>query len=412
MSQGSLVPPLQPSGRSRWLVPNLVGQMAFGLLAMTICLPSMQDWPSAFGASRAQVQLSFSGFVAAYGAFQLIYGAVSDRIGRKPVLLVGLVLAGLGSLLAALAPSLSVLVAARVLQGAGSAAGMVVARAMVQDLFTGAERTRVMALIGMMMGLCPPLAMVLGGQLHVWLGWQFNFMLMTGLAVLLFAAAWRGVPAPVAARKPGGWSELFTGYLRLLREPAFCLYVLILAMTVAAFYSFLTGAPIVLASYGVTPERMGFYVMCPPVAYVFGNLLTTRLVRQQRGDRFLMGVGQAVTMTGLLGVLALGLAGVHTPLALALPMALLGVGHGLLLPPTLIGTVGLVPALAGSAAAVAGLTQQLLGGLGAFAVGLVPHEGPVNLALLMIFWSAIGVVAQLALWKVLARRKRAVPAPG
>jgi hypothetical protein len=121
MSSDVPVPP-----RRGWLTANLVAQLGFGLLAMTICLPSMQDWATTFGASQASVQLTFSGYIAAYGGLQLVYGPLSDRIGRKPVLMLGLALAVLGSLLAAVAPSLWLLTAARVLQGAGTAAGMVV----------------------------------------------------------------------------------------------------------------------------------------------------------------------------------------------------------------------------------------------------------------------------------------------
>jgi MFS transporter, DHA1 family, multidrug resistance protein len=387
-----------------WLTANFVLQVAFGLLAMTICLPSMQEWPAIFGASQARVQLTFSGFVAAFGGLQLVYGPLSDRIGRKPVLLLGLVVAGAGLLLAAFAPNLGVLIVARVLQGAGSAAGMVVGRAMVQDLFTGHERTRMMALIGMTMGVCPPLATVVGGQLHSRFGWQANFYLMAGLALLLLLAAWRSFPdaKPPRGSHSSGWRELYLGYARLSREPAFLLYVVILATATATFYTFLGGAPLVLASYGVPPERMGWYIMCPPIAYIFGNLLTTRLIRRL-GDRRIMNRGQAATVGGIGLVLALGLAGLHTPLALALPLMLLGMGHGLLAPPSLTGTVGLVPALAGSAAAVAGLMQQLTGAMGGFLVGLVPHHGPVNLALLMMSWSLLGLAAQVVLYRFVLR---------
>jgi DHA1 family bicyclomycin/chloramphenicol resistance-like MFS transporter len=155
---------------SRWLTANLISQLAYGLLAMTICLPSMQDWPATFGASQARVQLTLSAFIVSYGGLQLVWGPWSDRVGRKPLLLAGLVLSCAGSVFAALAPSLGLLTLARLVQGAGCAAGMVIARAMVQDLFTGNERTRVMAFVGMTMGVCPPLATLVGGQLHVRFG--------------------------------------------------------------------------------------------------------------------------------------------------------------------------------------------------------------------------------------------------
>ncbi|HZN48158.1 MAG TPA: multidrug effflux MFS transporter [Ramlibacter sp.] len=397
-----------PARHSRWLTANLVAQLAFGLLAMTICLPSMQDWPTQYGASQAAVQLTFSGFVAAYGGLQLLWGPWSDRVGRKPLLLLGMALACAGSVLAALAPNLTLLTLARVVQGAGSAAGMVIARAMVQDLFTGSDRTKMMAFIGMTMGVCPPLATLVGGQLHVRFGWQANFVLMAVVAALLLASGWRVLPAAGAQRPRGteGWRALAAGYARLLRDPTFVLYVVLLAATTATFYTFLGGAPIVLKGYGVTPERVGWYIMVIPLAYIFGNLWTSRLVRHSSDGR-IMAMGQAWTLAGLAGVLALGLAGAGSPLALALPLLLLGVGHGLLAPPTLAGTVGLFPALAGAAAAVAGVMQQMSGAFAAFLVGLVSHEGQVNLALLMLAWAVCGLVAQT----LLARRQPALRSP-
>jgi len=128
-----------------------------------------------------------------FGGLQMVYGPLSDRHGRKGVLMAGLALAGVGSLLAAMAGSLNGLIAARLLQGAGCAAGMVVARSMVQDHFEGPQRTRIMAYTGMAMGMCPPLATIVGGQLHVWLGWQSNFLLIAALALVMLFAAWRGI---------------------------------------------------------------------------------------------------------------------------------------------------------------------------------------------------------------------------
>jgi DHA1 family bicyclomycin/chloramphenicol resistance-like MFS transporter len=397
----------EPVAVSRgWLIANLIAQLALGLLAMTICLPSMQQWPAEFGANQASVQLTFSGYVAAYGLLQLVYGPLSDRHGRKPVLMFGLALGIVGSLLAACATDLMLLVVARVVQGAGTAAGMVVGRALVQDYFKGPERTRMMAFIGMTMGLCPPAATLLGGQLHVRLGWQANFLVMAALGGLLLVATWRGLPQAAAAaqEQPAAWRALLSGYARLAREPAFGLYALLMAVTTAAFYTFLSGAPLVLARYGVPPESVGLTIMCIPLSYIVGNWCTSRLVRRWP-DRFIMLLGQVATLAGLGVLLALGLAGVNTPLSLALPLLLMGIGHGLLVPPTLAGTVGLVPALAGSAAAVAGVSQQLMGALGGYAVGLVSHDGAVNMALLMLGWTVIGLIAQMVLFRYFLRRK-------
>ncbi|MFN6407836.1 MAG: Bcr/CflA family efflux MFS transporter [Limnohabitans sp.] len=383
---------------SPWLIANVLAQISFGLLAMTLCLPSMQEWGAIFDTHQADVQLTFSGYVVAYGALQLVYGPLSDRHGRKPILMIGLVVAGLASVMAALATDIATLTAARVLQGAGSAASMVVGRSMVQDLFTGAQRTRVMAYIGMALGLCPPLATLMGGQIHVRWGWQFNFVLLTILAVLLLVAAWLGLPR-VAKPAPadGHWLRaMLSAYGRLLREPRFLLYVSILAATTATFYAFLGGAPIVLKGYGIGPDGIGWFIMAVPISYIAGNYMTSRLI-QQAGESRVMAWGQALTLGGLVLMLALGLGGVQSALAVALPLLLLGLGHGLINPPALAGTVSVLPALAGSAAAVAGLMQQLTGATGGYLVGLVSHDGAVHLGWMMLGFALVGAIAQWAL---------------
>ena len=387
-----------PATHSPWLIANVLAQISFGLLAMTLCLPSMQEWGAIFSTRQADVQLTFSGYVVAYGALQLVYGPLSDRHGRKPILMLGLVVAGLASVMAALATDIATLTAARVLQGAGSAASMVVSRSMVQDLFTGPQRTRVMAYIGMALGMCPPLATLIGGQVHVRFGWQTNFVMLAVLAAVLLVAAWLGLPRSAKpAPAEGHWLRaMLSAYARLLREPRFLLYVAILAATTATFYAFLAGAPIVLKGYGIGPDGIGWFIMAVPVSYILGNFMTSRLIAQA-GESRVMAWGQALTLGGLVVMLALGLGGVQTALAVALPLLLLGFGHGLLNPPALAGTVGVVPALAGSAAAVAGLMQQLTGATGGYLVGLVPHEGAVNLGWMMLAFALTGAVAQFFL---------------
>ncbi len=380
---------------SRGRVANLMAQLAYGLFSMTICLPSMQEWGAIFGAGPSQVQLTFSGFALTYGALQLVYGPLSDRQGRRRLLLVGLAVAGTASLAAVFATTIEALIAARVMQGAGCAAGMVLGRAAVQDLFTGPERTRVMAYVGMAMGLCPPLATVVGGQLHARFGWQANFVLLSVLAVLLMLAAWHGMPARRTAASAGThWLRaMAASYARLMREPAFVLNVMLLSLTVGAFYVYLGGAPLVLGSYGIGPASVGFYIMVPPLSYIAGNFLTSRLVRRI-GEGRVRVAGQCVTIAGIVLMIGLALAGWRSGWSFTLPLVLLGIGHGLLMPPTLTATVGSVPALAGAAAAVAGVMQQIVGAFGGYAVGWVPHDGPVPLGLLMLAFTVCAITAQ------------------
>ena len=411
MTAASVTPRVRPV-----LIANLLGQLAFGLAIMTICLPSMQEWGRIFDTDQAGVQLTFSGYVAAYGVLQLVYGPLSDRHGRRPVLLLGLVLALAGSVLGALAPNLTVLTLARVIQGAGGAAGMVVGRSLIHDWFTGPDRTRMMAYVGMAMGVCPPSATILGGYLHVNLGWQANFVLMAVLSLLLLAAAWWGLPAGKAATQadtgstsaahavtgatpdakghaPSGWRRMVQAYQQLLGNGRFLMYMVILSCTTSAFYTMLGGAPIVLKSYGVGPDGVGFYIMFGPISYIVGNFLTSHLVHRL-GERRVMVWGQGITFSSVVFMVGLSVLGWKAPLAFALPLILLGFGHGLLVPCALTGSIGLMPALAGSAAGMIGLMQQWVGAVGGYSVGWVSHDDATNLGLLMAIFATTSVFAQ------------------
>ena len=392
--------PAPPAPR-RLLVATLLAAVAYGLLAMTVCLPSMPAWASLFGVGQGSVQLTFSAFVVAFGGAQIFYGPLSDRHGRRFLLLLGFTLAALGSLACALAGSLPWLIAARALQGIGAAAGMVIGRAMVQDYFSGAERPRMMAYTGMVLGMCPPIATVLGGQVHALFGWRANFVAMTIVAVMLLIATWKVLPS--GARKPSvhaHWlREMLHAYRELARKPVFLGYAVILSMCTASFYVFLAGAPLVLASYGVGPKLLGWFIMAVPLSYIAGNFLVSRLLHSST-EAGLALAGQSVACIGIALVLVLALAGVHSPFALALPLTLLGFGHGLLMPSTLSGTISVIPALAGSAVAATGLAQQSFGAVGGWAVGLLPHDDAVFMSVIMLGCMTISLGTQVVVTRL------------
>ncbi len=383
------------------LILALFGQMAYGLIVMTLSLPSLQEWPAIFQAPQSRVQLTFSAYVGTFGLVQLVYGPLSDRYGRKPLLLTGLAIATLGSVVATLAPTLDVLIAARVLQGLGAGAGMVVGRAVVQDLFTGTQRTRMMAFVGMTMGLCPPTSSLVGGYLHTHLGWRSNFVLSLLLGMVLLYAVWRNLPhrpRPADTHDRPWWADMPAAYRRLLGDRTFMLYAVMLATGTTVAHTYFAGAPIVLRQYGVGPETLGWYIMAVPIPYMIGNALTTRLIHRL-GDWRLMVTGQLLNSAGVVLVLALSLAGVHKPLALAMPMMLVGVGHGLMIPPMLSRAVGLIASLAGTAAAFSGALQQALGALGGYAVGMAPEAGALPLGLTMAVPSLCGLLALGVIWR-------------
>lgn len=398
---------LQRGTPSRFSLVNLLCAIGFGLVVMTICLPSMPSWRGVFNASQASVQLSFSSFVLAFGVAQVIYGPLSDNYGRRRLLMFGFVLAALGSVAAAFASTLPALTVARFIQGAGAGAGMVLGRALVQDNFTGADKARVMAYIGMAMGMCAPVATVVGGQLHVYFGWRANFVLSAVLACVLLLTTWSGLPpdAHSSATRSHWFRDMMNAYGQLLRVPTFIAYSGIVALSTGTFYLYLAGAPSVLANYGVGPSAVGFFIMFVPVSYIAGNFLTSRLVKRF-GESNLMFVGQCLGITGITLVLALALWGVRTPFAVAGPLLILGLGQGLLMPSALAGTVSVIPAVAGAAAGVAGLAQQLSGAFGGYAIGFFKHDSAVDLAVLMLLFMVAAFASQLWLRRLQSKARR------
>ncbi len=396
------------------LLFNLVAQVVYGLLAMTICLPSMQEWGEIFGRDQATVQLTLSAFLVTYGGMQLVYGPLSDRYGRRPFLLLGLALALAGALLAASATDLNTLIAARALLGAGCASGMVIGRASVQDVFAGPARTKAMAYIGMSLGVTPPVATVIGGYIHVHWGWAWNFGLLAVLALVLMLMAWRGLNLPrKRAAGQGHWLvDMGRAYRRLMVEATFQRFVVILAATASTFYAFMAATPIVLRHYGVGPDGVGWYVMVIPLGYMVGNYATSHWAHRY-GDMRMMLLGHGLTLLGIGLLLAFIAAGWATAFSFAAPLVLVGIGHGLLMPPTLGATVGVVPALAGTAAALAGLLQQVSGALSGYAVGLMPNHDARDVGLTMLSLTSVSMV--FLLWQrrqaALGRTTAAAGAP-
>lgn len=393
-------------GKNKLVQAALISQIALGILAMTACLPSMPFWIEHFGESQGRVQLTFAAYALAFALGQLVYGPLSDRFGRRRLLIAGLLVGLAGSVCAVFAQSLDAIIAARALQGAGTCAGIVIGRAIIQDNYVGAARTKMMALVGIVMGLCPPSGTLIGGQLHVSFGWQAPFVAIALTSCVLLVSALWILPADkpsVANRQTAG--ALMKSYWALVGDSRYLSFCLIAAFSTATFYVFLAATPIVLDAYGVAPNYIGWYIMFVPAAYIMGNILTTR-VAGKLADQRLMSIGQALNVIGILLMLVLAITGWHHPLAIAVPLMCLGFGHGLLMPPTLVGAVGSMPALAGAAAAFAGMLQQLTGAAATSVNGLLDLRDATDMGWLMLLLTLTAIAAQM-MPSILQRRKRA-----
>ena len=355
---------------------------ALGPLALNIFLPSMPGLAQQFEVEYGTVQLTLTLYLVGLSLAQLVYGPLSDRHGRRPVLLWGLALFLAGSLICTIAPSIEVLMLGRMLQAIGGCAGLVLGRAIVRDLY---DRDRSAAMIGyvtMAMTLAPMLAPALGGYLDIWLGWRssFAFCSVAGAAVMLWVVL--VLPETLA---PGGGGEGFSGLLRgyrdLLRSPTFCGYAFQTAFTSGMFFAFIAGAPFVVVTVlGLPPSSYGLWFVVVSAGYLAGNFLTGRFSVRFGVDR-MIAAGATIALLGIAAQALIGWFGLLSLPAIFLPMAIVALSNGLTLPNGTAGAVSVNPRAAGAAAGLSGALQMLTGAAAAVLVGygqdLDPSQYPM-----------------------------------
>jgi DHA1 family bicyclomycin/chloramphenicol resistance-like MFS transporter len=393
-----------PGARLRGPVAVLVTAIvAIGSLSIDMALPSLPATAAAFGASPETVQLTVTLFLAAFAAAQLVHGPLSDRLGRRRVLLGGLVVYIVGGLACWTAPSARFLVAARLLQALGAGSGPVVGRAVVRDLYEPARAARVLGYMGTAMALTPILAPIIGGLIHVTFGWRAVYLALAacgaaflGLAILLVPETnWRRDPD---ALRPG---HLATNAADLLGDRTFRGYVLVIALMFGGQFAFISGSSFVLIEVlGVSPDVYGLCFGLVAFGLMTGSFLAARLTPRLGIDRLITAGTSLGAVAGcLMAVLAWG--GVRTVPALIGPMYAFAVGVGIVLPTAVAGAIGPFPRTAGLASAVLGFLQLTAAAAYGTAIGRLYDGTPVPMAVAI---AVAGVVANVAHRGARARR--------
>jgi DHA1 family bicyclomycin/chloramphenicol resistance-like MFS transporter len=329
------------------------------------------------------VQLTLTVYFAAVALTQLAYGPISDRIGRRPVVLAGIGLYIVASLGCMLAPSIEVLIGARVLQAMGACAGPVMARAIIRDVFEREESARVMATIGLVLAISPAVAPVLGSHLQVWFGWRSVFAAVAafGTVVMIVMLRFLGETRPPGLAPP---SSLMAGYRTLLASPAYLGYALSSTCVLAGLFAFITEAPfIIIELLGEPAQNFGWYSLITVGGFALGSYAASRLSLRLGIDRMVaLGIAAALLGAGLLAGLAL--AGVFSVAAVIVPMAVVASGMGMVFPNTTAGAVGAFPHIAGTASALLGFLQMSGAALATLLVAWVADgtQVPMTLAVL------------------------------
>jgi MFS transporter, DHA1 family, multidrug resistance protein len=355
---------------------------ALGPLSMDMYLPSLPDIAHVLSAPVARTQLTISSYLIGFAAGQMIYGPLSDRYGRRPVLLAAVALYLASTLACAAAQSVDVLIAARALQGISGSGAIVLARAIVRDVYSGVQAARELSLMGSISATAPIVAPMIGGVLQAAFGWRANFICMSAGGLIALVVAARLLPETLRPANRAGSLSFFSmmrGYGAVARHRGFLIYLGIITTTYAGLFAWVSGASVVLQGvYGLSPVTFGFTFALGAAGYMLGAMIATRLVVRLGLDRTI-GVGVVVIAAGGLALVlavATGIPGLWLVAAMALYLA----GVGLAMPQAMAGALTPFPDRAGTAASLMGLVQQALAAIIAAVIGgfLVRSAWPVT----------------------------------
>lgn len=387
---------------SALLAVLVVALTSLGPLSTDFYLPALPAIASGLHTDSVGVQLTLSVYLLGFGVGQLVVGPLSDRFGRRPVMLWGMLVFLLSSVVCALADSITTLVAARLVQAFGACAGPVLGRAVVRDIYGPAESARVLSHVSTATALAPLLAPLFGGWLTALWGWRATFVALTVYACVLMVAVWRllqetnGHPDAHATRPARMWAN----YRTLLADPAYRSALLIGCGAFAALFAFISGSPFVfIEHFGMSPQQMGLAFGLNVTGFMLGTTLSARLSRRLGPVRLIRhGVWLGATCGIVLAVLAL--VGPHHPAAVIVPMWGVAAAIGLILPnATAMGLAG-YPKMAGAAASLMGFVHMGLGAGAGMVVGHGVQSGTAALGLTV----AAGMLFSLAAWRFGPRR--------
>lgn len=350
-----ITPPLGRSGRAPF--PLLVAMTACGTLGMHVIVPALPATARALDMSISTAQLTITLYLVGLAVGQLLYGPISDRLGRRPVVLAGLSLFTLGSVVTVFAGTATVLIGARVLQALGGCAGLVLGRAAVRDGATADKAAGQLALLTLVMAMVPAIAPALGGYVTAWFNWRASYVLLACFGGLTLIACLLLMPETMTM--PGAANRgLVTAYLRLLRSARFRGYALGGACSTTAFYGFMSASPFIFESLlHQPPQRIGVYYLFLMAGVALGSLGANRVAGR-------LPLASALRIANTLGIAGASLfaladaAGYLTVFSVVAPVSLFMVGAGMASPFALAGSVSVNPQAIGAASGLYGFVQM------------------------------------------------------
>ncbi len=357
-------------------------------------LPALQDY---FKATEGEVQLTLTAFFVGFAAGQTLYGPLADRFGRKPPLYFGMVLYTLSSAACALAVSVHMLTAFRLLQALGACAGSVMSRAVVRDLFPPEDTRRVYSALILVMGVSPLVAPLLGGYILLWLGWKAIFLVVTAAGCVAMAGMHFRLPETLPSPRPLSLGYVFSTYRGLLSDRFFLGSALATGFSSAGMFAYIAGSPFVFINiYGVRPERFGWLFGINALAVVLSAQVNGRVLHGHAPERLMRNAAFVQCVAGVL-LMGAALSGRAPMVAIALPLFLYMACIGFVFPNAVALALANHGEVAGMASALLGTVQFGMAAVGTAIVSAISTSTAVPMAAVICGCGILGVVIHLAM---------------
>lgn len=371
---------------------------SIGTLALNIFIPSMPNLVKSLNTTQSMAQLTLTFYLLSLAFAQLVVGPLSDKYGRRPILLLGILVYIIASFSSAFATNVETLIIARIFQAIGGCSGVVITRAIIRDVYSKTQGVVILSYVTAVVTLAPMLAPIIGAFLDQWYGWRASFYFVGAFGIIIAAIALKNLhETNFNLVKKLNIKNIPKQYYSLLREPQYMGYALSVAFNNSVFFAFIAGAPFIVADIlHLAPSVYAIYFLFVSGGYMIGNFIAGKFANKISTDSMIK-LGIYIMLIGIIVANYCFYIGYSHPIILFGPMGLIAISAGLISPNAIAGLLDVRPDIAGTAAGFSGFLQMTSGALGTFLVGFFHQESGSSMVGFMTIFAVLMTISFYAL---------------
>lgn len=366
--------------------------IVIGQTSVDIYLPSLPTMVHALHTTDTLIQLSLTAFLIGFAVSQLFYGPLSDKHGRKPILLIGFSIYLIGSIICAFAPQIYLLFLGRLLQGLGIGAASSMSRAISRDVFEGPKLAKVSAYTSMAWGVVPILAPLIGSYIQTYLGWRYNFVILAVAAIIFIAFILFALPETHPSQARSDNQSALQNYKLLFSSTTFIKYIFCVMLFYGAIACFNIASPFLLQNFfAQSVIAYGWWIVLTASGFIIGSFASSRLVEQVAFSKLII-IGIIGFLASTFVMFILAMLQVYSLFIFVIPMFFILMSLGLVYPLCISESLSPFPAIAGSAGALFGFMVFLGGTIASIIISHLPEHNVIPLAATLLVLSSLVTV--------------------